>query len=182
MNEMASSIQSASRRSTILGVITVILGLLAMGTPMISGLTVAVMVAILLIVAGLFRLVWAFGAESFGRGALTFVIGGLTLLVGVMVLVRPMLGLMSLTLLLAGYFLADGVFEIIASFQVKPAQGWGWLLFGGIVSVLLGWMIWSDWPVSGVWAIGVLVGIKLMFAGFEMIFLGSAARQLARSV
>ena len=142
MNEVGDSIKKASRRGTMLGIVTVILGVLAMMAPMVAGAGVAVMVAILLVIAGIFRLIWAFGADSFGKGALTFIVGGLTLLAGVLVLIRPMVGLMSLALLLAAYFLVDGFFEIIASFQAKPDQGWGWLLFGGIVSVLLGWMIW----------------------------------------
>jgi len=182
MSEIGNTIESASKRGTTFGIITVILGVLAMMAPMISGLAVAVLIAMLLIVAGIFRLVWAFGAESFGKGMFAFLIGGLTLLAGVLVLIRPMVGLMSLTLLLAVYFVVDGIFEIIASFQIKPAQGWGWLLFGGIVSVLLGWMIWSDWPVSGLWAVGILVGIKLLFVGFTMISLGSAGRKLASAV
>jgi uncharacterized membrane protein HdeD (DUF308 family) len=182
MSEPGSAIKSASRRGTVFGIFTVILGVLAMMAPMISGLSVAVMIAMLLIVAGVFRLIWAFGEDSIGKGVLTFIIGGLTLLAGVLVLVRPMVGLMSLTILLAAFFLVDGIFEIIAAFQAKPADGWGWLLFGGIVSVLLGWMIWSDWPVSGAWAIGILVGVKLLFAGLEMIFLGAAGRGLAKDV
>ncbi len=182
MNEVGDSIKKASRRGTMFGIITVILGILAMMAPMVSGITVSLMVAMLLIIAGIFRLMWAFGAETFGKGALTFLIGGLTLLAGILVLIRPMVGLMSLTLLLAAYFIVDGIFEIIGSFQVKPAQGWGWLLFGGIVSVLLGWMIWRGWPVSGTWAIGILVGIKLLFAGMEMIFLGAAGRSVAKGI
>ncbi len=182
MNEPGSAIKSASRRGTVFGIVTVILGVLSMMAPMISGLSVAVMFGMLLIVAGFLRLIWAFGEDSFGKGVLTFLIGGLMLVVGVLVLTRPMTGLLTLALLLAAFFLVDGIFEIIAAFQAKPADGWGWLLFGGIVSVILGWMIWSDWPVSGTWAIGILVGVKLLFAGMEMIFLGSAGRSLAKDV
>ena len=75
------------------------------------------------------------------------------------------------------YFLANGIGEIIAAFQVKPAQGWGFVLFSGIVSVILAFMIWNQWPLSGAWAIGVLVGIQLIFAGLTMITVGSAIKQ-----
>ena len=125
MNEIASEVRAASRRGTAFGILTVILGVLAMMAPMISGLAVATMVAFILIIAGVFRLIWAFGSHSFGRGVLTFVIGGLTLLAGILVLIRPMVGLMSLTLLLAAFFLVDGIFEIIGAFQIKAGRGLG---------------------------------------------------------
>ena len=92
---------------------------------------------------------------------------------------RPVVGLLSMTLLLAVYFIVDGVSEIFAAFKMKPDRGWGWLLFNGIVAVLLGAMIWRQWPVSGAWAIGLLVGIHILFSGWTMIVLGSGARRFA---
>ncbi len=84
-----------------------------------------------------------------------------------------------MTLLLAFYFLIDGISEIIAAFKIKPDQGWGWVLFNGIIAVLLGFMIWRQWPVSGKWAIGVLVGIHIVFSGWTMVVLGTGARRIA---
>ena len=182
MNELADGIKKTSRRGKMFGILVVILGIMAVMSPLVAGKAVAMMVAIMLIVAGIFRLMWAFEAESFGKGALTFLIGGLTLVAGVLMLARPYIGLASITLLLAAYFLVDGIFEIIAAFKVKPEQGWGWLLFGGIVSAALGWMIWKQWPVSGAWAIGILVGIKMIFAGMEMIMLGAVGKQIGKGV
>ena len=182
MNELADGIKKTSKRGKLFGILVVILGILAMMSPLVAGKAVAMMVAIMLIVAGIFRLMWAFQAETFGKGALTFLVGGLTLVAGVLMLMRPYIGLASLTMLLAAYFLVDGIFEIIAAFKVKPEQGWGWLLFGGIVSAALGWMIWKQWPVSGVWAIGILVGVKMLFAGIEMIALGAVGTQIGKGV
>jgi uncharacterized membrane protein HdeD (DUF308 family) len=92
---------------------------------------------------------------------------------------RPLFGLASLTLVLAAYFLVDGIFEIIAAFQIKPKKGWGWVLFSGIAAFLLGYLIWSQWPLSGGWAIGVLVGVNLLLSGWSMIAFGGAARGIA---
>ena len=98
------------------------------------------------------------------------------------VLANPMFLLASLTLILAFYFLFDGISECIAAFQVKPEQGWVWLLIGGIASMALGIMIWRQFPSSAIWAIGLLVGIRLLFAGMSMIMLGSVGRAAAKRI
>jgi len=83
---------------------------------------------------------------------------------------------------LAIYFLVDGISEIIAAFRIKPDQGWGWVFFNGVVAVVLGLMIWRQWPVSGAWAIGVLVGIHILLTGWTMIILGTGARKIAGAI
>ena len=182
---MSDPLAQAARQGggsvAIFGVVTIILGLIAMGAPLMAGKWVAIMVGLLLVAAGIARVIWAFRAESLGRGALKLLLGGLTLLAGLMVLANPLFGLGMLTLMLAGYFIVDGIFEIMGAFQVKPAKGWGFLLFGGLVSLALGIMIWRQFPVSGAWAVGILVGVKLLFAGLSMVFVGSAVREIGRA-
>lgn len=180
--EPGGGIKKASNRGMVFGIALVILGFLSILAPMIAGATVSVLVGIFMIAAGIARLIWAFQAGSFGKGILTFLLGGLLIVTGLAMLFRPMIGMASMALMLAIFFLADGIFEVIAAFKVKPAKGWGWLLFGGIVSVVLAGLIFWQWPFSGVWAIGVLVGVKLLFAGFAMIALGSLGRGVAKRV
>jgi len=179
MSEPASAPREASRPGTLLGIVTLIFGILACMAPLASGVAVSLFVAILLIAAGIAQAAFAFQTGSFGKGLLTFLFGGLTILCGIVVLAHPLLGLASLTLVLAVYFLVDGISAIATAFQLKPLSGWGWMLFGGIVSVILGVLIWSNWPLSGVWAVGILVGIRLIVAGWSMIVLGSIGRELA---
>jgi len=176
---LAKAVKKDATVLIILGVLTGILGVLAMISPMMAGMTVSVMVGILLIIGGIARTIFAFKAQSWGKGILAFVLGVLTLLAGLVMVFRPVLGLTSLTLVLAAYFFVDGIFEIFEAFDLKPLKGWGWMLFGGIVSVLLGFLIWRQWPISGAWAIGILVGIKLIFAGVAMIAIGMAGRSFA---
>ena len=159
---------------TFFGIIVLILGLLAIAAPLAAGTAVSTMVAILLVAAGVVRMLWAFKAGSFGKGALALLLGGLTLGVGIVLLARPLVILASLALILAVYFLLDGISEIVCAFRVKPAKGWGFMVFGGALSILLSALIWSQWPLSGAWAVGVLVGVRLVFAGTAMIALGSA--------
>ena len=142
----------------------------------------AIVVGALLLVGGIAQLVFAFQAGSFGEGLLTFILGALTVVAGAIVIAQPGVGLATLTLFLAAYFIIEGIFEAIWAFQIKPVSGWGWSLFSGIVSLLLGIMIWSQFPLSGAWAVGVLVGIKLIFSGWTLIILGGAARSRAKEM
>ena len=179
MNEFNKNIKAGSRNMAILGVITIILGILAMLAPGVTGLSVAMLVGVFVIGGGIVRMIWAFRADSLGRGLLMFAIGGLTLLCGIFLVANPIFASGVLTIILAIYFVVDGICEIAASLQLKPESGWGWMLFGGVVSILFGIMIWGQFPLSGAWAIGILLGIKLFFVGLIMITGGSMVRSAA---
>jgi uncharacterized membrane protein HdeD (DUF308 family) len=176
---LANAVKKDSTVLIVLGILTVILGVLAMMAPLLTGVTVALMLGFLLIAAGIMRTIFAFKALSWGKGILAFVLGLLTLLVGLYMVFRPGAALATLTLVLAAYFFVDGIFEIFEAFDLKPLKGWGWMLFGGIVSIILGIMIWRGWPASSMWLVGILVGIKLIFAGWAMVGIGSAGRSIA---
>ncbi len=162
-----------------LGVLTVIFGIIAIASPYLVGVTVSMFVGILLLGSGVAQIVHAVKSRQWGTGIWGTVIGLLGVAAGLLMIFRPVVGLLSMTLLLAFYFLIDGISEIIAAFKIKPDQGWGWVLFNGIIAVLLGFMIWRQWPVSGKWAIGVLVGIHIVFSGWTMVVLGTGARRIA---
>ena len=159
-----------------MGIVTIIAGVLAIMVPFVAGTSVTMIVAVLLVAAGIARTIFAFQAESWGKGILTFFLGVLTALCGLFMLARPLMGLATLTLVLTAYFFADGIFECIAAFKMKPLQGWGWMLLSGIAALVLGFLIAREWPLSGAWAIGVLVGARLLFTGWSMVALGSAGR------
>jgi len=163
----------------VLGVVTVIAGFLAVGSPLASGLTVTVIIGIAMTIGGVARIIGAFHAGSFGQGALAFIGGILTFVSGLILSGRPGIGLASLTLLLGGYLLVDGISSAILAFRVRPERGWGAMLFSGAMGVLLGFFLLRDWPLSGQWAIGTLVGINLIFSGFSIISVASAARSVA---
>ena len=164
-----------------LGVVTVIAGFLALVMPWAGGVGVVFMVGFALIVGGVARLIAAFSAGSFGRGTLAFIGGALTLLAGVLMVARPGVGLATLTLMLGAYLLVDGIFGAVLAFQVKPEKGWGWMLFSAVLAVILGFLLLKEWPLTGLWAIGTLVGINMLFAGFSLISIGSAGRKVAKA-
>jgi len=167
--------------SVVLGIILVVLGFLAMGAPLATGAVVITMIGIFVLAGGVVQIIFAFKAPSVGRGVLRFLQGGLMILGGLAIEAHPLLGLATVTLMLAAYFMADGIVRIMLAFDLKPNPGWVWVLVGGIVSVVLGLMIWRGWPLSGAWAVGVLVGVNLMLSGWQLIVLGPLVAQAARA-
>jgi uncharacterized membrane protein HdeD (DUF308 family) len=163
------------------GVLTVIAGVFAIVAPLGSGLGITIFIGLALVIGGGARIIAAFGADSFGQGALAFIGGLLGAVAGVILATRPGLGLATLTLLIGSYLLVDGIASAVLAFRVRPDQGWGWILFSGIVTVLLGILLLAEWPISGTWALGTLVGVNLLFSGFAMISIGSAARRLTKT-
>jgi uncharacterized membrane protein HdeD (DUF308 family) len=165
-----------------LGVLTVIAGFLAVGSPMASGATVVVFIGVAMAIAGAARTIIAFSAGSFGQGTLAFIGGILTFGAGLILTARPGIGLATLTLMLGGYLLVDGISSAVLAFHVRPASGWGFMLFSAVLGVIVGFLLLREWPLSGLWAIGTLVGLNLLFAGFSMISVGSNARSLAKKI
>lgn len=176
------AVKRASGFVIFLGVVLVILGLMSIGTPYVTGLTITFLVGCLLIAGGALRLALSFRAGSWGSGILAALVGLLTLGCGIYMLVQPAAGLSALTLFLAAYFLAEGFFQIFLAFNWKPLKGWGWTLFSGFVSILLGAIIWMQWPISGTWAIGILVGANLFMVGISLLMFGFMGRSVADAV
>jgi uncharacterized membrane protein HdeD (DUF308 family) len=171
------SARQASRASTAFGAVLTALGIFAVMAPMFTGVAVTVLVGMLLLAAGLVETVFAFRAESFGEGALKFLFGGLTLLAGAVILAMPGRGLGVLTAVLAVFFLAGGVIDFVLALKLRSEGGWGWVLFSAIASILFGILILVQWPVSGIWAVGLYVGVRLLIHGWMLIDLGRTGRE-----
>lgn len=161
------------------GIIVLLMGMLAMAAPLVAGLSVAMMVGMILIIGGIGQLAFAFKT---GKGVFTIIIGALTVIVGGYMVVKPGEALASLTIFLAIYLIVSGIFEALMALQVKPVRGWGWALFSGILSLLLGVMIWSQFPLSGAWAIGILIGFRLFFSGLSLLMFGFSARGVTAEI
>ena len=177
MSEPGIACAPFGKNRKLFGMISLILGMLAIASPLITGLAVAILVGVLVLIGGLTRLTWAFHAKTIGRTLLGFAVGGLTVLCGLALVTDPVFASGFLTILLATYFVINGVLEIAAAFHARPLPGWGWLLVAGMFSLLLGGMIWRQFPLSGSWAIGVLLGLQLLFAGLIMVSMPPVARQ-----
>jgi len=160
----------------VLGIAEIILGILVIVSPLAGGLAVTMFIGAGLMIGGLIRLFAAFGAESFGAGTLAFLWGLLVAASGFYITVNPGIGLATLTLVLAVMFFASGLTQIFVAMKMRPISGWGWTLTSGILTVVFAFMIQWQFPFSGLWLVGTLVGIHLMFAGMSTFTVGSAAR------
>ena len=176
---LSETVKASATQMTLLGAALIILGVAALSAPWWSGVAAALLVGCLVLAAGVVQCAFAFQAQSLSRGILSFLLGGMTVLCGVVMVAHPLLNLGFLTLALAAWFVVAGVFEILYAVQLRPLQGWDWTALGGLLSALLGAMIYSQWPLSGAWAVGILVGVKVLFLGVTMVVLGRAARELA---
>lgn len=162
------------------GVALLIFGFLALGAPLYAGLSMTMAIGLLLIAGGIGQVFMAFKAGSFGQGLMILLMGGVTVIVGGYMTSQPASALAALTLFLAAWFIVEGIFEIVWSLRLKPIKGWGWTLFSGLASLVLGLIIWRQFPVSGIWAVGLLVGLKMIFSGWWLVILGMGVRGAAK--
>jgi uncharacterized membrane protein HdeD (DUF308 family) len=93
-----------------------------------------------------------------------------------MLFINPLTGVLTLTLLLGSFVLTEGVFELILAFRLRPQQNWTWALGNGIITLLLGAMIWFQWPFNAPWLIGTLVGASVLFTGVSRVMLSLNVR------
>ncbi|MGB5547465.1 MAG: DUF308 domain-containing protein [Polyangiales bacterium] len=177
--EMLGTIKRHAGVGMAVGVLVVVAGILALLSPLVAGISVAIAVGVLIVASGLSRMFLAFKMGSFGHGLLVFLLGLLSIVIGGYMLSRPGMALATLTLVLAVYFVVDGVFQSIWAFRLRPIKGWGWSLFSGVVSLALGIMIWRQFPVSGIWAVGTLAGIHMVFGGSSVASVCATARKAA---
>jgi len=178
-SDLARSLKANARWAVIIGIVMVVAGMLAITSPFVAGISITIMVGVILAVSGISQCFLAFKAGAFGRGLVLFIIGVLMTIAGFYMMRQPVAGLAALTIILMWYLLVTGVLEIIVAFQLKPAAGWGLELFGGIVTLILGILLWRQFPLSGAWAIGVLFGIKLILSGWTFVFIGRSVKKTA---
>lgn len=165
----------------LLGILLVILGILAIASAHFVTLTSIIFLGFMLAIGGVLQIIYAFRVRK-GQGfALTLLSGLLYGIVGLEFIFHPAASAAAVTLLLAAFYAVTGLFKIITSLTTHAVQ-WGWLLFSGIVSFILGALIWSEWPYTGLWFIGLVVGIDLLFLGWFWIVLSLQARSLSKKL
>jgi uncharacterized membrane protein HdeD (DUF308 family) len=161
-----------------LSVLMIVAGILAIASPLAAGIAVNVLVAWLLVFSGCAHLVFAWYTRSAGGFVWELLLGILYIFIGGYLLMHPLAGLASLTIALATYLFLEAVLEFVLGFTLRPLPGSGWLLFDGIVTLVLAVMIWRTWPSNTAWVIGTLVGISMLFSGTSRLMLSLAARSL----
>jgi uncharacterized membrane protein HdeD (DUF308 family) len=180
---MAQSFLSDVRRVTgwsiALSVLMIIAGILAMASPLVAGIAVTRLVGWLLLFSGALHFVYAFRGGGVAAVLWEILLAAVYALVGFYILANPAVGLASLTFAIVLYLFVEAIVEFAASYMTRHESGSGWLLFDGIVTLLLAFMIWGTWPSSGIWAIGTLVGVSMLFSGISRLMMSAAARRIA---
>jgi uncharacterized membrane protein HdeD (DUF308 family) len=172
------SVRKASGSSIVWGILMFICGVLAIAMPLASSVGIVIVLAWLILVAAVSHLIFAFQSHSVGGFFWKVLLAIIYGCAGVYMLMHPLLGVVSLTLLLAIFFVIEGIVEIVLYFNIHGTANAGWVLFDGIVTLILGFLIWRRWPSSSVWVIGTLVGISLIFSGVSRFMLSSAVRRV----
>jgi len=157
------------------------LGLFAIIEPAVAALGIALLVGWLLIIGGVAHLVATFRGGGTRRVVFQLLSAILFGLAGAYLLSHPQLAVGTLTALLGGVLLVQGVFEIVSYFRTRTQRASGWMLFNGIVALVLSALIWIHWPSSSAWAIGTLVGVNLVMTGFTRLMVGLAGRRLLKA-
>jgi uncharacterized membrane protein HdeD (DUF308 family) len=159
----------------ILGLVSIVVGFLAISSYYIATMASVVVFGVLLLIAGATEVVHAVLVRNLKGFALHLLAAALYLLVGLFFLEHPVRGARVLTLLLGAGFLVGGLLRIIFS-VVMRFPGWSWVMFLGVVDLILGGIILSGWPGSSEWVIGLFVGIDLLFNGWAWVFLALSVR------
>lgn len=160
-----------------LGIALIVLGVIAAGAAVTTTVVSLIFFGWLLIIGGVLEIADAVWRKTWSGFFIDLLTGVLYAVVGFMVIANPGATAVGLTLLIAMFLIVGGIFRIVAALSARYPN-WGWLVLHGVVSLLLGIFIWQGWPVSGLWIIGLFIGIELIFNGWALVMLGMATKRL----
>ena len=178
MQQIASDITAAHRQwgwYLALGIVLIVVGIYAIYAEGLATLASVFALGIVLLIAGVAQIVGAFMARGAGHVILALLVGFLDIIVGFALLQHPEIGALAITLLLAALFLFGGIFRFVSALWLQ-FPNYGWVAASGVISFILGILLWTQWPISAFWFIGFAVGLNFIFAGIAWSSLGLRLR------
>jgi uncharacterized membrane protein HdeD (DUF308 family) len=163
------------------GIVLVLFGALMLVSPVAFIGAVVRLVALVLAATGLVQIIQGFRGGKTTHTAFSTILGLIVAGVGVLVWLNPETGSAFLTSLLMIFFLVHGIYQFSSAIRYRSIKGWAWLFLSGLISLVFVYLLWKQWPLSGAWAIGVLVGLELLFTGLALIILSGGARKASSS-
>lgn len=160
-----------------LGILMIVLGIVALVIIPAATIGTVLVLGWLLVISGVIEAVQSFRVGQWGGLFLHLIGGVLGILVGLLVVTHPVAGALAWTLLFASFFTVIGVFRLVAAFRLK-FPNWGWAAFDGAITLGLGILLWIEWPWSGLWFMGLAVGISLMLRGWSYVMFALAIHSL----
>ena len=178
-SEMSAAVREHWMAFLIEGILLVILGLAAMIVPPLASLAVTIFLGWMFLISGIAGLVLTFWARKMPGFWWSLISAALAVAAGIILLAQPVQGTLTLTVVVGAYFLAEGVATIMYALEHRRelSERWAWLLVAGIMDLLIAAIIIAGLPGSALWAVGLLVGINLLFGGATLIGMALAARQ-----
>jgi len=153
------------------GGLMILAGILALVYPLVSSLTVVVLLGCVLIASGIVQGISLIDAGDLPHFWLQLVSVVLSVLIGVLLILHRGAGLLVLTLLLLVYLMVEGIAKVSFSLAIRPFPNWGWVLASGILTILVAFYLWASFPVTAVWLLGVLLGVQLICEGAAVGYL-----------
>jgi uncharacterized membrane protein HdeD (DUF308 family) len=160
------------------GILLAILGVAALILPPLASLATTIFLGWMFLISGIGGLIVTFWARHTPGFWWSLISAALAVLAGLILLARPMQAVLTLTIVIGAYFLAEGVTTIMYALEHRRelTGRWSWLVVSGLVDILISFLVISGLPSSAEWAIGILVGINLLFGGATLIGIAMAAR------
>jgi uncharacterized membrane protein HdeD (DUF308 family) len=179
-HRMAAAIHAHWKLFLVEGIVMMVLGLLAIAEPEIASIAITIFIGWLFLIGGIFRTISLLQHRDIPGFGWALATALLAVVLGIVLLIRPIAGVLSLTIALIVFFILEGISAIVLAIQHRRhLPSWGWILFSGIIDLVLAFLIWDGWPSSADWAIGLLVGINMVFVGLSLIMTAMAARTMA---
>lgn len=160
-----------------IGVGLIVLGVIASGAAVATTVVSLTIFGWLLAIGAVLEIIFSFYERTWGGMFVDLLMGVLYGVVGFMVLANPAASAVSLTLLIAMFLIIGGIFRLVAAVTTRYPNR-GWLAFHGVIALILGVLIWQQWPASGLWVIGLFIGIEMFFNGLTLLMLGMAVRNI----
>lgn len=151
------------------GVFFVILGTLAIVIPQIFTLGIILFLGWLLLVGGIFQIIRAISIFNMPGVSIWFIIGLLQIVVGYILVTEPVQGSLTITMMLTLFFAVEGLAKIYFALMMRPLSQWGWVFFSGMTALFLAIVVWVGWPQTGLWVLGLLIGVNMVFLGWSLI-------------
>ncbi|MEO1017802.1 MAG: HdeD family acid-resistance protein [Pseudomonadota bacterium] len=159
-----------------IGILWIVLGVLAILIPTVASIAVEYMIGVLLFIGGIAQLVQAWRAKAWSGFTFHALGAVFAILAGAYLILFPLRGVVSLTIVLAAFFVASGVLRGLTALNHREVKGWGWMAVSAVLSIVVGVMIWLELPGSAAWALGLLVGIEFLFVGMGLVMLAKSVR------
>ncbi|TSJ87625.1 HdeD family acid-resistance protein [Gilliamella apicola] len=160
----------------VIGIILIVLGCLALGYQFIATVFSVYFIGSLIFIAGIIQVIHSFNIKGLGQTALWAIMGILYIFIGLMSFFQPIAVSSALTLLISLLLTISGFAQIFAAMSNRNLPRWGWIIFSGIINIILGLMLMAGWPYDSIWVLGMFLGIDLVFQGFAYITIGSALK------